>query len=294
MNRSIRQFSDRKGGSSRSASAFTLVELLSSLAIISILITMSAHTFRRVNESNVLAQAQNAVVAFAKLARSYAVAHHVETMMVVNPYNGRFELWHLNPPRHGGAWDPLSETLSDGYVFAPIFDASAKLPLDGDGLPAAVVNPIDYDDAIYRPIAADAEERNLDNLTWAAFCFDEEGQLVIRTRRIATRSYTRRDGSTRPVADRNRLIDETPDLALLLTGPLVAGGAAGDTAITSTRGFVISEATRMRSELGKYATQPSSLVNNWLLLTRNGGPFSSFAASVVLNRYSSQELTGAL
>ena len=38
-------------------SAFTLIELLASLAIISILVTLSAHTFRRVSESSVLAQA---------------------------------------------------------------------------------------------------------------------------------------------------------------------------------------------------------------------------------------------
>jgi prepilin-type N-terminal cleavage/methylation domain-containing protein len=283
----------RASGRCGRGSAFTLIELLASLAIISILLTLSAHTFRRVAESSVLAQARNAVVTYAKLARSYAIEHHVETMMVVNPYNGRFELWHLNPPAQGGAWDPISETASDGYAFAPVFDASARLPLDGNGLPAAGVNPIDYDNPLYRPVAADAEEHNFDNLTWAAFCFDETGQLVIRTRRIATRSYTRRDGTTRPANERNRLIDETPDVAKLLTGPLVVGGTNGDTAITSSRGFVISEMSRMRTELGKYSSTPSSLVNNWLLLTRSGESFSSFVATVVLNKFSSQELTGA-
>lgn len=280
--------------------AFTLIEMLISVAIISILATISTLGFRKITESNVLAQAKNVVLTYAKIARSYAVANQIETMLVVNPFNGRFEIWHANPAPFGGPWDPLSEgtapPLSDGYAFAPVLDSGARLPVDSRGRPLAAVHPIDYL-PVWRPQAVD--ERHVDNLTWSAFCFDKNGELVIRTRRIATRTYTRRDGTLRPAPDqaggRNRLIDETPDLALFLAVPaipMVITGADGDTAITSTSGFVISDATKMRKVLGTdWVADPSVLVNEWLVQTQPTQPYAGFAETVVLNRFSGDELS---
>lgn len=257
---------------------FTLVELLVSVAIIGILLGISGIALRRLTEGSVLAQARNAVLTYAQVARSYAVSNHIETMLVVNPHNGRFEIWHLNPPAQGGKWDPLSsgdETLpeelgkTDGYRFAPVLDAAARLPMDDNDHPAAAVHPIDYED---RPTAAGPEYK--DNLTWAAFCFNENGHLVIRTRRIATRPGM------------NRLVDGSPDL---LRVPLVE---VNDTPITSTRGFVISDASKMEIVLGAVGVTPLELVNDWLMLTRPGAPYSAFASTVVLSRFSGEQLVG--
>jgi len=292
---SVRSTDGSNGPSYRGRAAargFTLVEWLVTMVILVILLAAGSFAFRDVRESGILAQAKNALLTYVSVARNYAVANHIETMLVVNPFNGRFEIWHLNPPPDGGVWDPTSSgdatqpLLTDGYAYAPVLDASAAVPLDSEGRPLAAVHPIDYDDSIYRP--TDPGDENLDNLTWTAFCFDENGKLVIRTRRIATRTFRFRNGNLRPPAQRNRLEDETPDLSLVPPGPLVDNQ---DTAITSTRGFVISQRLKMDAVLGDQPTA-ANLVNQWLLETRPGGRYSKFAQTVVLDRFSGRELAG--
>lgn len=262
---------------------FTLIELMVTVSIIGILLSISAITFTRLSERNALGQAKNAVLVYSKLARSYAMANRVETMLVVNPANGRFEIWHMNPPVEGGAWDPSSSgTYVDGYTFAPVLDSSAKLPVNSNGKPMAVVSPIDFEDRVGADTAAD-----YDNLTWAAFCFDEKGRLVIRSRRIATRTYRLRNGDLRTgPPGPNRTTDETPKLSL---SPLVD---STDTLITSTKGFTISEWSKMRSEVTS-ADTASELVNNWLVLTHPGEKYDDSAETIVLNRLTGQELSGA-
>jgi prepilin-type N-terminal cleavage/methylation domain-containing protein len=287
--------------------AFTLTELVASIAIIGILLSISGLAFRRSIETSSLAQARSAIITYAAVARSYAMANHIETMFVVNPYNGRFEIWYLNPPTGGGPFDPLSAgiapPLTDGYAFAPILDAAARLPIDGSGRPIAAVNPIDFDDTINRPTDTTLDGPDMDNLTWAAVCFDASGQLVIRTRRIATRTYTLRSGVPRsPATARNRLIDETPDLSIRSTGGvMVMGGVSGDSPITTTRGFVVSDANKMRQVLANFSINPQTLVSRWLRLTREGQfaappngsnqSYAQFATTIVFNRYSGQEVT---
>ncbi|MCG8404590.1 MAG: prepilin-type N-terminal cleavage/methylation domain-containing protein [Phycisphaerales bacterium] len=277
---------------------FTLVEWAVVISITAVLLAAGTVAFRGFQQSSVLAQAKNAVVTYSNIARNYAVANHIETMLVVNPYNGRFEIWHLNPPKHGGLWDPYSDNdgsnpdLSDGYVHAPVLDGSAALPIDNDGDPIVAVHPIDYADvdSDNTPVRSTSPgDSNLDNLIWAAFCFDENGKLVTRTRRIATRSYRFRNGLLRPVNERNRLDDESPDMALLKSGALVT---SSDTAITSTRGFIISDKTKMDAAVGSVPTA-ANLVNNWLFETRPSGRFVQFADTVVLDRFSGQKLAGA-
>lgn len=270
----------RRGG-------FSLAELLISILIVSILLGLSAYAFQRTVRSNILAQARNNLLTYVKVARAYAMANNIETMLVVNPFNGRFEIWHLNPPTDGGLFDPLSSGLNppqtDGYAFANVLDPSARMPLNARGVPAAMVNPIDYDDPVYRPTVDDPQERNLDNLTWTAICFAADGQLVVRTRRIATRTYTLRDGTPRlPISSRNRLLDETPDLSLAV---IVTGD---DTPITSTRGVVVSEFAPMNESLRGAALNPLNLINRWLLQTRPGRPYAAFSTTVVFNRFTGQ------
>ena len=291
-------------GPKASPRAFTLIEIMVVMLIIATLLSMGSLAFSRISRGNILAQARNTVITYAKVARSYAIANRIETMMVVNPFNGRFELWRLNPPEQGGPFDPLSSIAPDGYAFAPVFDTGARLPLDAKGVPVAMVHPIDYDDLVdptnpggpvYRPTNNDVEGRNIDNLTWAAFCFDENGRLVVRTRRIATRTYHHRDGTLRTTADRNRLPDETPDVSIspLVKGfpPAGADGPTFDTAITSARGFVITETHPLSLIAPTFNEAPDALVNA-LIKTRPGGQLASHSTTVLLNRSTGQELIG--
>jgi len=270
---------------------FTLIEILVGVLIISILLSISGVAIRQLADSSVLAQARNAVITYAQVARSYAVTNHIETMLVVNPYNGQFEIWYLNPPAQGGKWDPLSSgdptdpaqlSMTDGTMFGPVLDASARLPLDGDGRPAALVSPIDYEERPHD--STDPAGDQMDNLVWAAFCFNENGHLVLRTRRIATRTFTLPNGWPNP--NPNRLRDASPDLALL---PLVSGN---DAPITSTCGFVISDMSKLRAAVGEAGMSPSDLVNDWLMWTRQGERYADHSATVVLNRFSGEQLQG--
>lgn len=275
----------------RRARGFTLVEWLVTMAILSVLLTAGSFAFHTAQNSGVLTQAKNALLTYATVARNYAVANHIETMLVVNPFNGRFEIWHLNPPADGGVWDPtsggdaVSPLLADGYAYTPVLDASAALPLGSNGRPLAAVHPIDFTVRF----GVGGTDQELDNLTWTAFCFDENGKLVIRTRRIATRTFRFRNGNLRPPADRNRLDDETPDLGLLTAPGILVD--IQDTAITSTRGFVISQWSKMKAVVG---TNPTAinLVTNWLIETAPGRPYANFADRVVLDRFSGRELAG--
>jgi prepilin-type N-terminal cleavage/methylation domain-containing protein len=295
MPRSSRCKRDSGSVRARRRRGFTLLEWLISIAIIGTLASISTLLFRKAAEGSVMAQARNAVITYAQVARSYALANHIETMLVVNPFNGRFEVWYSNPPPQGGAWN-LQPTATEGdpgnvdsYAFAPILDPSARLPrLPRDDEPAATVHPIDY---MNRQAAAGNADRNMDNLTWAAFCFDETGQLVIRTRRIATRTFYYRNGTERSASERNRLRDETPDLT---QSPLVKGAGASssviDTPITSTSGFVISDSMKLRQAINPSTITPADLVTQWLDQTREGMPYRPFAEIIVLNRFTGQQL----
>jgi prepilin-type N-terminal cleavage/methylation domain-containing protein len=266
---------------------FTLLEWLVSMAIIALLFSLSVFVFRRAAAHSVMAQARNAVSTYAQVARSYAVANHIETMMVINPVNGRFEVWYLNPPPEGGPWDPASSGLyTDGYAFAPILDPAARLPMSPNGEPAAAAHPIDYD---ARRAGAGSNQEKMDSLNWTAFCFDENGQLVIRSRRIATRLFHRWDGTIAAVANRLEK-DGTPNMALLSNSPYVMVDA-GDSLITSTRGLVLSERPRMKGVLGANS-DANRLVDLWLMRTRNGERYADAADTFVLNRFSGQELVG--
>lgn len=281
-------------GRARVARGFTLIELVVSLTVISVLLTLSVFAFRTLQRGGGMARAKDMLVNYVSVARSYAIANHIETMFVVNPYNSRFEIWHLNPPKEGGPWDPFSggsaAPFVDGYAYAPILDKSVGLQVDAEGGQLYGVFPIDYDDPVYRLTTNDAEERNIDNLTWAAVCFDEEGRIVTRTRRIATRTIRMRDGSVRPVPA-NRLVDGTPNLGLLeqsMPEPVVRDL---DTAITSTRGFVICDMARIGQAIQSNPT-PLELINNLLRNTRASRRYNTMAETVMLDRVSGQPLSG--
>lgn len=284
---------------------FTLLELMVVIAIMAILTAIATLVFKSATNSAILAQAHNTLSAYARLARSYAIANQIETMMVVNPYNGRIEVWYANPPASGGQWDPLSPgtatgstttpaPFTNGYLYAPVFDSGARVPVDGSGTPRVVVNPIDFYDyannVALRPTAND--QRNMDNLRWAALCFDPSGSLVTRTRRISTVH-----------ANAARLPDAQPDLSVLTNPALNKGDrvlvSQLDSPITSTHGFVLSDSLRMASRLGGNFT-PADLVNEWLRYTIAPAPgesavdlqanVSDAADVMVFNRFSGQEV----
>lgn len=314
----------------RAAAGFTLVELITTIAIIAILVSLVTVAFTSATHNAKMAAARNTIVTHAQLARSYAIANQIETMMVVNPYNNRIELWHLNTNETGGTWDPMSTydpaafasfppssalgnpQRADGYAYTSVFDSGAQLPKE------VAVHPVDFYDEVtgteQRPFSgADPNERKMDNLTWPAFCFDPHGRMIIRTRRIATRSYRMRNGS--PRSEPNRLPDGTPDLSIignptlplayryLVWGTLSEQGGPdrGDTPITSTYGFILSDADKMRRFTGDNPT-PAQLVNNWLRLTYDNTVYGDerddirdpeFSQKVLLNRFSGEELAEA-
>ncbi len=300
------------------AAGFSLVELVVVIAVIAIVIGLATVAFSSATEGAKMAGARNTLVTFAQLARSYAIANEIETMMVVNPYSNRLELWHLNPPESPGTWDPKSEydppagvpvdpnlinnsRQADGYAFAGVFDSGAQLPDD------VAVHPIDFYDDLSGTESRfrDVDERYMDNLTWAAFCFDSSGRMVIRERRIATRSYRMRDGTLR--GNPNRLPDGQPDLSIIgiPTLPsefqyLVWGiGNQGDSLIRSTYGFVLSDADKMERFVGDNPT-PQQLVDDWLRLTYDDTIYDNetddirdYTPTIILNRFSGQELADA-
>lgn len=287
---------------------FTLLELAISLAIISVLLVVGSLTFNSARRSGSVAQARNAVLSYAAIARSYAIANQIETMLVINPYNGRFEIWHLNPPANGGVWDPLSSGTTpgttDGYAFAPVLDSDARLPVDSSGNPIAYVNPIDYQER-----SRLVTRQDYDNLIWTALCFDESGVLVTRSRRIATQTDIDLGGIPTgvPYPNRIRSINDTsinqtyaPDMSLLDPG-LNAGAlmlvSGNDSLITSTRGFVVSDRKAMENVIGKtfnvidLAGDPLMTPTPvWLFNTRHNREYRKFAEEVLLDRYSGEAM----
>lgn len=275
---------------------FTLVELLVGIVIVSVLLVVGTVSFRAFQRGGAMAMARNAVLTYAAQARSYAMANQIETMLVINPYNGRFEIWHLNPPRQGGVWDPYSNSATgvdtDGYAFAPVLDDSARLPVDGNGEPLVIVNPMDYEER-----ARNTNMQDFDNLMWTALCFDETGKLVTRTRRIATRTASFFDGTPNTaVPGYNRVglfVDNAkthvPNLKLIDDGFALV--TTDDSMIQSTRGFVISERGPMENVIGRSFT-PNQLAgpNGWLQQTRSRSQYRDFADTVVLDRYSGQAM----
>ena len=291
----LRQFETRS--TRRIRRAVTLVELTVVIAILGILISISTLAFNNARDNSLQALTRNAIVTYAKIARNYAITNDIETMFVINPYDGRFELWHLNPPANGGAWDPFSSGLTppqtDGYAFAPVFDSGASLPTDANGKPLAFVFPFDYQDRdpagnLYRPRGATAQD--IDNFIWTALCFDENGKLVTRTRRIATRTPLFLNGATRPGSyNRTRILerDFAPDMSLIENNiPLVT---SEDSLITSTRGIIISDRTAMQSAIGNSFTTVQ-LTQDWLDRTLAGGQFDKFAQLIVFDRQSGEPL----
>lgn len=283
---------------------FTLLELAISAIIISILLVTGTFVFKSVRRDSSMAQARNAVLSYAAVARSYAIANQIETMLVVNPFNGRFEIWHINPPVNGGLWDPYSATpgLTDGYAFAPILDDGARLPVDGDGEPLVYVHPIDYEE---RP-HVDGIQQDYDNMIWTAFCFDESGMLVVRSRRIATRTAVRLDGAltmnptvnrVSSVADTSIKQSQMPDLRMLdptLTASPLALVTDEDSLITSTQGFVLSDRRALEAAIGKSFTVNQLRGNmvagdiGWLMKTRYTEKYRGFSEEVLLDRYSAE------
>ncbi|MCA9256814.1 MAG: prepilin-type N-terminal cleavage/methylation domain-containing protein [Phycisphaerales bacterium] len=283
------------------ARGFTLVELTVTLAIIVILLAVGSSALNGARRSSSIAQARNAILSYAGIARSYAIANQIETMFVINPYNGRFEIWHLNPPVNGGKWDPFSSGVAagetDGYAFAPVLDADARLPYDGNGNPLVYVNPIDYQE---RPHTANTRQE-YDNLIWTAICFDESGALVTRSRRIATQTYVNLAGTATGVPFPNRISSSldteisqanAPDMRLLdpaFSAPPYVMVSANDSLLTSARGFVISDRKAMESDIGTtFTANELAGLNGWLYKTRYDGEFRQFAEEVLLDRYSAE------
>ncbi len=310
----------RPTGRAAGARAFTLVELLVTIGIISLMLGVVTLTFRRLSDSGALTTAADTLTAAAAVARAYAVEHAIETMLVVNPHNGRLEIWHLNPPPGGGPWDPLSGgdgTVAspvnvNGCVFAPVLDSTAALPRSGDGRTLVVVHPMDHsavfvgsnpnnDATRVRPYASDPASirQNWDNLNWVAIAFDPDGRLVQRLRRIATRMPA--DDPAAPYAvpggvSTNRRPDGTPDTGRLPPTVTEADKYVvdqNDARITTTRGFIVSDRARFEGVFGTATPAPFELVTQWLDETPGSGlgrRHREYKRQVLLNPWSGRQL----
>ncbi|MFO0972120.1 MAG: prepilin-type N-terminal cleavage/methylation domain-containing protein [Phycisphaerae bacterium] len=282
---------------------FTLLEVLVVTAVVAVSLGIVTLAFRRLGDTNRLALAEATITSAAAVARAYALENAIETMLVVNPQNGRLELWHAAPNLPGGGWDPLSSgdgtianpTNVNGYVFANVLDSSLALPVDADGRSTVVAHPIDFDfDTGGTPLrATGATQANWDNLCWAAVCFDADGRLVQRTRRFATRLTADYTGAAVPFANTNRRADGTPDL-FRLPAPIAAYTDAEkyvvdqrDTLVTSTRGFILSDRAKYEEVLATANPTPFDIVNVWLARARL---YDRHVRRVLLSSWSGREL----
>jgi prepilin-type N-terminal cleavage/methylation domain-containing protein len=278
--------------------AFTLIEVLLTVGIVTVMLGIVTIAFRQMRETNAMNLAVDTLTRFAGVARAYAMENDIETMLVVNPVNARLEIWHLNPPEGGGPWDPLSggtdEPSINGYAYAHVFDSSVALPRGADGRPLVVVHPIDFDvvvpgDDFLRQRLPD-DRQNRDNFRWPAVCFDPDGRLVLRMRRIATRVGTSAD----PLVDgygnvANRRPDGQPDLHRAAPPYQVDGS---DSRITSTWGFIVSDRQAFVTAVGGSDPSPPELFSNWLNTLR--GPNGAFARRIVFGRVSARPVVEVL
>jgi len=271
-----------------SRGAFTLLEVLLVCAIVAVALGIVTLAFRKLGESNRLSVAAGTLTQFAAVARAYAIENGIETMLVVNNVNGRMEIWHANPNLSGGGWDPLSSSVPDGYVYAPILESSAQMPIGTDNRPLVVVHPLDFDAVVdatgtrLRDTAATQE--NYDNLQWPAVCFAPDGRIVQVVRRIATRLPSDFQGNPTPAP--NRRADGTP----INTVALPSRVDAADSRITSTRGLIVSDRSKAEEVLVTAFPTPMDIVNVWLARTRS---FPEFVRYVVISPWSGRELATA-
>lgn len=274
----------------RRAAAFTLLEVLVVTGVVAVSLGIVTLAFRKLGDTNKLTLAAQTLSNAAAIARAYAMDHDIETMLVVNPQNGRLEIWHANPTLAGGPWDIMSPGPPgpiNGYLFAPVLDSSIALPVDGEGRSIVVVNPLDFDAVVdgggTRLRDTAPSQVNSDNLSWSAVCFDPDGKLVQRSRRIATRLTTDYTGA--PFAMPNRRTDGTPDIA-------APGYAVNntDSLITSARGFILSDRAKFEEVLATQFPLPLDVVNVWLARTRFYEPF---VRRLVLSTWSGRELVVA-
>jgi len=270
------------------ASAFTLLEVLIVVALVAIALGIVSLAFRKLGESNRMNVAVGTLTQYAAVARAYAIEHEIETMLVVNNVNGRLELWHKNPPPVGGTWDPLSVVTPNGYVFAPVFDSTASLPIGTDGRPMVVVHPIDYDavaDGVGTRLRDTApNQENFDNLMWPAVVFDSEGRLVQVLRRFATRLPV--DYQNNPVVNFNRRADGTPNVGSMAPNPIYEVDL-NDSRVTSTTGFVVSDRGKYEEQLTTPSPTPLEIVNVWLV---RANLFRDFVRFVVISPWSGRGL----
>lgn len=286
-NSNRRRFRPSAGGLSR---AVTLVEVLVTTAIIVIIFGVVTLAFRKLADTSAVTTAVSTLTTYASVARAYAQENNVETLMVVNPVNGRLELWHEDP----AGFDPYSQQ------YVPFFDSTVTLPLDSNGKPLVVVHPIDFNVLVdgttrLRDTVDDPQGRNRDNMNWVAVAFDPEGRLVSRMHRFATRVDVGNPGT--PYIDRygrvsNRRVDGMPDYKREM--PTMYAIDGNDSLIATTRGFIVSDRPKFQAEVRNTDPPPADVVTFWLNRLRTDAELAKFAREVVLNPNSGRDLVSEI
>ncbi len=131
---------------------------------------MVGMSWRSIMDTNVEAKALNLLGSYLSVARSYAMANQIETVLTVEPNEGQIEIfawagWPTNDPNREG--DLIQPNW--WYAYVPLVDETARLPKRGKGL-AVRIAPID------------CFETSVDLEAFARFavCFDPKGKLVVR------------------------------------------------------------------------------------------------------------------
>jgi len=279
----------------------TLPEMIVVVGLISALAVVVSLTTRTFRDGSITSLAQNTLNGYLRVARAYAIANQIETMLVVNPYDGRLELWRANPPRgqqrnppwylgnpffggwidhpddvdgnsdnffqwpDGGEWDIQSSgsvnagallplrSLANGYIQVSLLDSAARLPVDAKGVPLVLVSPLDF---AFRQGLTDSDNKRfaIDNLIWTAFCFDADGRMVSRVRRI--------DLNERGIPFAEQEYQPTPRRPVPVGGPNSSGYSVDadefndryDTPLYTTVGYIVSERKRFEADWANYST----------------------------------------
>lgn len=82
----------------RCAPAFSLTEMIVVIGIIALLAGVATVSWKAATAQSVRSLAINTLTGYIGVARGYAMANRIETMLVINPFDGRLELWRANPP----------------------------------------------------------------------------------------------------------------------------------------------------------------------------------------------------
>ncbi|HUW83011.1 MAG TPA: type II secretion system protein [Phycisphaerae bacterium] len=169
-------------GAAARASAYTLIEVLVVVAIISILAVVAGVSWQRLRGSQIEGQAIDTFVRFAAVARTHAMQTDT-TVAIVFDDQGRIETY-----IHQALPDPSVPTNVDANRFVPL-GLLSETALPEEDLRLACIDYAEaatrrYDtfagEEYYFPVGSHNSIRDIDRVSRVAVCFDGDGHLITR------------------------------------------------------------------------------------------------------------------